>query len=121
MKAHLGLLRWSYWVTAVADFVVAILVLMPERMGVDTIVYPMVLMSAIAFSWGVLLAVAARQPLERRWVLFPTSPVVFLLGVAGLYGALAGLVPVERVLGSSMAVALVLHLLVYTLHKTRTA
>lgn len=119
MATHIHLLRCSYWVAAVTDFGVAILVLIPQRMGVERIVYPMALMSAVAFSWAVLLLVADRKPLERRWVLYPTSLVVFLLGVAGLFGAVAGWVPVERVLGSSVVVVLVLSLLVYTLFKTR--
>ena len=29
------LIRSSYWVAAIADFIIAILVLIPERMGVD--------------------------------------------------------------------------------------
>jgi hypothetical protein len=119
MQNHVFLLRTSYWVAAVADFAVAVLVLIPERMGVEGVVYPMALMSAVAFSWGVLLVLADRRPVERRWILYPTSLVVFLLGVAGLYGAVAGLLPVRRVLGSSTVVVLVLSLLLFTLYKTR--
>ena len=76
-----SLIRMSYWVAAIADFVIAVLVLLPGRMGVTEFVYPMGLMSAVAFSWGVLLIVADRKPVERRWVLLPTTLVVFLLGV----------------------------------------
>ena len=32
------LIRLSYWVAAIADFVIAILVLIPERMGVTEFV-----------------------------------------------------------------------------------
>ena len=119
MKEHVVLLRASYWVAAIADFVVAILALIPDRMGVSGFVYPMGLMSAIAFSWGVLLVVADRKPLERRWVLAPTILVVFLLGVAGVYAAMTGAIAVERVIASSVAVILVLGLLTYTWVKTR--
>ena len=73
------LLRTSYWVAAIADFVIAFLVLIPARMGVDAFVYPMGLMSAVAFSWGVLLIIADREPMARRWILLPTMLVVFLL------------------------------------------
>ena len=59
MKEHRILIRTSYWVAAVADFIIAILVLIPERMGVTGFVYPMGLMSAVAFSWGVLLILAS--------------------------------------------------------------
>jgi hypothetical protein len=119
MDSHLVLIRTSYWVAAIADFIIALLVLIPERMGVAEFVYPMGLMSAVAFSWAVLLIIADRQPLERRWVLLPTMLVVLLLGVAGIYAAVAGLIPFSRVIGSSTAVALVLVLLTYTWLKTR--
>ncbi len=104
---------------AIADFVIAFLVLIPERMGVNGFVYPMGLMSAAAFSWGVLLIIADRRPIERRWVLLPTMLVVFLLGVAGISAAILGVVPVNRAIGSSSAVVLVLGLLTYTWLKTR--
>lgn len=38
-------LRASYWVAAIADFMIAFLI--PERMGVRGFVYPMGLMSAV--------------------------------------------------------------------------
>jgi len=76
------LLRISYWIAAIADFGIAILVWIPERMGVAEIVYPMGFASAVAFSWGVLLLVADRKPLERRWILIPTILVVTLITFA---------------------------------------
>ncbi|MCG7920733.1 MAG: hypothetical protein N0C81_05300 [Candidatus Thiodiazotropha lotti] len=75
------LLRMSYWLAAIADFAVAILVWMPERMGVTETVYPMGLASAVIFSWAVLLLLADRKPLERRWILLPTILVVALLAI----------------------------------------
>jgi len=51
-------------------------------MGVAEIVYPMGFASAVAFSWGVLLLVADRKPLERRWILIPTILVVTLITFA---------------------------------------
>lgn len=114
------LIRTSYWVAAVVDFVIAVLVLIPERMGVSHFVYPMGLMSAVAFSWGVLLIVADRKPRERRWVLLPTILVVFLLGVAGVYAVSVGVIPLERIIGSSAAVVVVLSLLTYTCYRTRS-
>lgn len=119
MRDHRILIRTSYWVAAVADFVIAILVLIPERMGVPHFVYPMGLMSAVAFSWAVLLIVADRKPIERKWVLLPTILVAFLLGVAGVYAAFVDLIPFERVIASSAAIAVVLWLLVYTCYRTR--
>ena len=112
-------IRTSYWVAAIADFVVAILVLIPVRMGTPGYVYPMGLMSAVAFSWGVLLLIADRRPVERKWVLHPTLLVVFLLGVAGVHAAATGLVPTSRIIPSSAAVVIVLCLLSYTCYTTR--
>lgn len=119
MSNYRHLLRISYWVAAIADFIIALLVLIPERMGVVGFVYPMGLMSAVAFSWGVLLIIADRQPVERRWILPPTMLVVLLLGVAGVYSASIGVIPVSRIIGSSAAVLVVLSLLTYAWIKTR--
>ena len=119
MERELVLIRTSYWVAAIADFVVAALALSPGRMGVEDFVYPMGLMSAVAFSWGVLLLLADRKPLERKWILLPTSLVVFLLGVAVLYAASADLIPLQQALASSAAVVSVLTLLLYTCYRTR--
>jgi hypothetical protein len=119
MKQHRVLLRTSYWVAAVADFAIAVLCLIPERMGVDEFVYPMGLMSAVAFSWGVLLVVADRKPVERRWVIAPTILVVFLLGVAAAYAGVRGLIPAGRLAGTLTVVALVLGLLTLAWFRAR--
>jgi hypothetical protein len=79
MTKQVLLLRLSYWSAAIADFAIAILVWVPERMGVTGTVYPMGLASVIALSWGVLLLVADRKPVERKWVLIPTILVVTLI------------------------------------------
>ena len=121
MEKQIILLRVSYWTAAVADFIIAVLVLIPERMGVTGFVYPMGLMSAVAFSWGVLLVFADRKPIERKWVLPPTILVVFLLGVVSAYAAVVNLIPVSRIIGSSAAAVLILSLLIYTFINTRSA
>lgn len=120
MKDKVVWLRISYWVAAIADFAVAILVLVPERMGVTGFVYPMGLMSAVAFSWGVMLVIADRKPMERRWVLLPTMLVVFLLGIAGVYASIKDLIPIGRVIESSAAIVVVLYFLIYGWSKTRS-
>ena len=119
MKDKVIWLRVSYWVAAIADFAVAILVLIPERMGVAGFVYPMGLMSAVAFSWGIILVLADRKPMERRWVLAPTILVVFLIGIAGAYAGIKDLIPIGRAIGSSAVVVVVLVLMIYTWFKTR--
>ena len=108
MKTEIRWLRASFWVAAIADFVIVLLVLTPERMGVGDYVYPMGLMAAVAFSWGVLLVVADREPLERRWVLLPTMLVVSLLGGVALHAGYLGLIPARRAIATSIVTAAVL-------------
>lgn len=90
MNKEILFLRISYWVASLADFSIAVSVLIPERMGLTEIVYPMSLISATTFSWGILLLVADRKPLERRWVLIPTIIVVALLSAARIIFTLNG-------------------------------
>ena len=92
MEKHILYLRISYWIPALADFVIAYLALKPQEMGLTDIVYPMGLTSVIAFSWGVLLLIADRNPMERRWVLIPTILVVSLLTVVRVIFSQKGLV-----------------------------
>ena len=92
MKAKIIWLRISYWTAAIADFGIAISVLLPKRVGLTEFVYPMGLLSAVAFSWGVLLLIADRKPIERRWILIPTILVVALLTGFRLYAAFIGLI-----------------------------
>ena len=93
MRRQITWLRIAYWTASIADFLVAILVLIPARMAVEGYVYPMGLMSAAAFSWGVMLVLADRKPAERRWMLVPTTLVVGLLGTVALHAGVAGLLP----------------------------
>jgi hypothetical protein len=90
MTIPIILLRVSYWSAAVADFGIAAIMLMPARMGTMEVVYPMVLASAIAFSWGVMLLFADRKPLERRWMLIPTMLVIALLTCTRIYYSFTG-------------------------------
>ena len=107
MTKPILLLRLSYWIAAIADFIIAILAWMPERMGVTETVYPMGLASAMAFSWGVLLVMADRKPLERRWILIPTILVVSLISFARTKFSLDGTVEFSIAL-LLFAVALIL-------------
>jgi hypothetical protein len=109
----LAWLRAGYWVSAIADFVIAGMSLIPQLAGVDRFVYPMGMMSAVAVSWGVLLIIAVRKPYERRWVLIPTMLVVALLALVTLASGLAGLIPLWLGLPGFIAGVLVFSLLVY--------
>ncbi len=95
------------------------LALIPERMGVTGFVYSMGLMSAVTFSWEVMLILADFKPIEGKWVLSPTILVVFLLGVTGVYAGITNLIPVPRVIESSAAAVMILSLLIYAWFKTR--
>ena len=109
MEKRVLLLRLSYWIPAVADFVVAYRALIPEKMGLEGVAYPMGLVSAIAFSWGVMLLIADRKPLERRWVLIPTIIVVGLLTIVRAIFAEKGLIePSYGVLGFGAALVLLM-------------
>jgi hypothetical protein len=79
-------------VGAIVDFLIAILALIPERMGVPSYVYPMGLMSAVSFSWGCMLILADREPIERKWILLPTILVAIMLHIAGIYSIFAGVI-----------------------------
>lgn len=79
MKTKEFWIKASFWSAAIADFVISISILIPERSGLTEFVYPMGLTSVIAFSWGILLLIALKKPIDNRWVLLPTSLVVFLL------------------------------------------
>lgn len=78
------LLRIGYWSGALGDFFIAVTILIPVMARVERYVYPMGLMSAAAFSWGIMLIIADRKPLERRWIAVPTLLVVVLIQLATL-------------------------------------
>jgi hypothetical protein len=92
MKSNILWLRISYWAAAIADFGIGISVLIPERVGLTEFVYPQGLMSAIAISWGIMLLIADRKPLERRWVLIPTIIVISLLTMVRIYASAVKLI-----------------------------
>ena len=92
MKSKIVWLRLSYWTAAIADFGIGISVLFPERVGLSEFVYPMGLTSAVAISWGILLLIADRKPIERRWILIPTMVVISLLTIVRIYAVLHGMV-----------------------------
>ena len=114
MDKKIKWLRIAYWTAAIADFIVAISSLIPGRMGVTHYVYPMGLMSAVAFSWGVLLIFADRRPVERRWILIPTIRVVALLGFVELHAVLTKVMPLIQMIPSSVATIIVLSVLIYS-------
>ncbi len=112
-------LRVSYWAAAIADFVIAGLVLIPDLAGLESFAIPQGLMAVTAFSWGVLLIFADRQPLERRWVLVPTMLVIALLGLVMLLALLAGTIPTLVALLGVMTGVLMFSLLAFSYRSSR--
>ena len=98
MNKSILLLRLSYWIAAIADFIVAILVLIPDRIGGAEITYPMGLASVTVFSWTVMLLIADRKPIERKWILIPTILVVTLITIARTKFSLDGTIEFNLVL-----------------------
>jgi len=92
MNSKIIWLRISYWTAAIADFIIAISVLIPERVGLTEFVYPMGLISVVAVSWGILLLIADRKPIDRRWILIPTIIVVILLTSVRIYAVINGMI-----------------------------
>ncbi len=119
MKTGVVWLRVGYWVAALADFAIAVLVLMPDRMGVTAYVYPMGLMAAVAFSWGVLVLVADREPMERRWVVLPTMLVVALLGTVAAHAGRVDLISSNRAAATVVVCAAVLLVLALGYRQSR--
>ncbi|MFW2368561.1 MAG: hypothetical protein ACN4GW_19265 [Desulforhopalus sp.] len=107
MKKSIILMRLSYWTAAIADFVVAILLLIPERMGATEITYPMGLASVVVFSWAVMLIISDRKPIERKWILLPTILVVTLIAIVRTWFSMEGVIKFNLAL-LLFAIALIL-------------
>ena len=112
-------LRISYWVAAIADFVIAILVAIPKLVGVNSYVYPMGMVAAAGISWGILLIVADRDPQKRRWVLIPTMIVVILLGFVTLHALSLEFLPRALIAGGVTASVLIFSLLLFSYLNSR--
>jgi hypothetical protein len=107
-------LRISYWAAALADFFLAVMILLPTLMGKDEYVYAMGLMSAVALSWGILLLFADQKPLERSWILVPTLIVIFLLDLVSLHALLLNVRPLFTTVPSLIICTTLLLLLFFS-------
>jgi len=112
-------LRLSYWVAALADFLIAVLTILPDMVDLDKYEYPTGLMSAVAISWGILLIYADRNPMERRWVLLPTMIVVALLGMVTLHAFIINRIPIVSFLPEIIGSITIFTLLFISYLKTR--
>jgi hypothetical protein len=114
------LLRISYWAAAVADVLIAILELIPERMGEIEYRYPMGLAAATAFSWAFILIWADRKPVERKGVLLPTILVIALLQIAPIYAVYANIFTIGKIIPTMLLAAGLLILLSVSYYKARS-
>jgi hypothetical protein len=86
-------LQLGFLVPAIVDIIMAFLILIPDQVGLTSYVYPMGLVSVIAFSWGIMLLIGLRNPLERRWILVPTMLVILMIIGATSISLLVNAVP----------------------------
>jgi hypothetical protein len=108
-------LRISYWAGAVADVVIGVLTLIPERMGETEFRYPMGLAAALMFAWAVLLLWADRKPAERKGILLITVfPAIVGLMVSGTWAVARGLVPLARTIPSAILGVGLIALMLYS-------
>ncbi len=114
-------LRVSYWAGAVADVGVGVLTLIPARMGETEFRYPMGLAATVMFCWASLLVWADRKPLERRGVLLPTVAVVVGLMASGAFAVAAGILPLHRIVPTSLLGIVLIALFVFSYLKAGRA
>jgi len=101
-------LRASYWVGAVADAIVGVLMLFPRAgrtiYGITDFEpgpdyrYAMGLGASLMLGWTVLLLWADRRPVERSGILLITILVIFGLASASAYAVMSGLIALPRMI-----------------------
>ena len=96
-------LRLAFLVPALADFILAVLAVFRMTGVTDESLVPRGQFAAVAFSWGILLLLGMRKPVERAWVLHPTAIVIGCIFLAVFVGFIAGVVPMAM-----LTIALVL-------------
>lgn len=98
MQSAVRWLRASYIAGAVADGLVGILMLLPERMGEAEFRYSMGLGASLMFGWTALLLWANKKPMERKGVLVLTIfPVITGLIATMVWAVASDVFPISRV------------------------
>ncbi len=93
--------RWlkaSFVAGAIADAIVAVLMLIPSRMGEADFRYPMGLAASLMFGWTLLLVWGYQKPVDRKGVLLLTIVVILGLMASGAYQVATGAFTFARVL-----------------------
>jgi hypothetical protein len=101
MQRNLQLLRLSYWIGAIIDALVGVLMVVPFLFGIKEgiadfspgpdYVFAMGMGASLMFGWTVLLLWADRKPIERKGIL-PITVVPVIVGIfaSRLYGISSG-------------------------------
>jgi hypothetical protein len=79
------------------------------------------LAAAVMFGWALLLVWADRRPLARRGVLLPTIFVILALLSAGLYAVASGILPIARIIPTSILGAALIALMGFSYMNARNA
>lgn len=96
-------LRLAFLVPALADFILAVLAVFRMVGVTDESLVPRGQFAAVAFSWGLLLLLGMKKPVERAWILYPTAIVIGCIFLAVFVGFNAGVIPMAM-----LTIALVL-------------
>jgi len=84
---------------SIADLLMVILFLIPERMGESEFRYSMGLAASLMLGWTFLLIWCDRKPVERKGILLLTIfPVISGLIIANLYAVSLGLFPISKMI-----------------------
>jgi hypothetical protein len=86
-------LRLAFLIPALADFILAVLAVYRMVGVTDDSLVPRGQFAAVVFSWGILLFLGMRKPVERAWILQPTAIVIGCIFLAVFVGFIAGVVP----------------------------
>jgi hypothetical protein len=122
MGAAIRWLKASYIAGAVADGLIGILMLLPDRMGESEFRYSMGLGASLMFGWTALLLWANSRPIERRGVLILTIfPVIGGLLATGIWAVGTGRFPVQRIVPSSIVALALIALMTYSYRKANAA
>lgn len=120
MKSEILWLKISYIAGAVADGLVGILLLIPDRMGEAEFRYPMGVAASLMFGWTFLLVWANKKPVERKGVLLLTIfPVITGLLIAGVAAVAYGIFPLNKIIPSSLLLIVLIALFGYSYVKAK--
>ena len=112
-------LRLAFLVPALADFILAVLTVYRMVGVTDDSLVPRGQFAAVVFSWGILLLLGMRKPVERAWILHPTAIVIGCIFLAVFVGFIAGIIPVAMLATALVLCAMMIWLCLAGLNNAR--